>query len=122
MNPAAAEALYKRAWLLDFSGSYEADKKLLENTYSKFGVGAGKGSITCEKIGDLYSDPLNMLSENTCSSSPRSDDDEGLALGLGLGLGAACVVCLGLTAMFYSKERKTKLMYDDLVKIKAPPV
>jgi hypothetical protein len=42
---------------------------LLENTYSKFGVGAGKGSITCEKIGDLYSDPLNMLSENTCSSS-----------------------------------------------------
>jgi len=27
-----------------------------------------------------------------------------------------------MTAMFYSKERKTKLMYDDLVKIKAPPV
>ena len=80
MNPAAADALYKRAWLLDFSGSYEADKKLLNNTYSKFGVGAGKGIITCEKVGDLYSDPLNMLSENNFSSSFRSDDDDGLAL------------------------------------------
>ena len=107
VNPAAAEALYKRAWLLDFSGSYEADKKLLEDTYSNFGVGAGKGSITCETIGDLYSDPMNMLSENTCSSSSPSKDDDGLALKLGLGLGAACVVCLGLTAMSYSKGRKT---------------
>ena len=107
MNPAAADALYKRAWLLDFSGSYEADKKLLEKTYSKFGVGAGKGSITCETIGDLYSDPQNMLSENTCSSSSLSDNEDGLALKLGLGLGAARVACLGLTAMSYSKERKT---------------
>ena len=122
MNPAAADALYKRAWLLDFSGSYEADKKLLEQTYSEFGVGAGKGSITCESIGDLYSDPQTMLSENTCSSTSSSDDDDGLALKLGLGLGAACVACLGLTALSYAKERKTKLMYDDLVKIKAPPV
>ena len=109
MNPAAADALYKRAWLLDFSGSYEADKKLLENTYSKFGVGAGKGIITCEKVGDLYSDPLHMLSENNFSSSSRSDDDDGLALKLGLGLSSAAqVACLGLTTMSYSKGRKIK--------------
>jgi hypothetical protein len=37
----------------------------------------------------------------------NSDDDDGLALKLGLGLGAARVACLGLTAMSYSKERKT---------------
>ena len=122
VNPAAAEALYKRAWLLDFSGSFEADKKLLESTYSQFGVGAGKGMITCSKIGDLYSDPQTMLSENTCTSSSSSDDAQKLALPLGLGLGAVCVVSIGLAAMFYSKERKVKLMYDDLVKIKAPPV
>jgi hypothetical protein len=48
-----------------------------------------------------------MLSENTCSSSSLSDNDDGLALKLGLGLGAARVACLGLTAMSYSKERKT---------------
>ena len=120
VNPAAAEALYKRAWLLDFSGSYEADKKLLESTYSQFGVGAGKGLITCDKIGDLYSDPLTVLSANTCTSS--SGDKDKLALPLGLGLGALCLVFLGLAATFYTKERKVKLMYDDLVKIKAPPV
>ena len=122
VNPAAAEVLYKRAWLLDFSGSFEADKKLLESTYSQFGVGAGKGMITCERVGDLYSDPQTMLSENTCSSSSTSDDADKLSLPLGLALGAICVVSIGLAATFYTKERKVKLMYDDLVKIKAPPV
>ena len=61
-----------------------------------------------------------MLSANTCTSS--SDDKDKLTLPLGLGLGALCLVFLGLAATFYTKERKVKLMYDDLVKIKAPPV
>jgi hypothetical protein len=66
VNPAAAEALYKRAWLLDFSGDYVADKKLIESTYSELGVGAGKGMITCAGIGDLHSDPSTVLSAGTC--------------------------------------------------------
>jgi hypothetical protein len=70
VNPTAAEALYKRTWLLDFTGDYVADKKLVESTYSKLGVGIGKGLITCEGIGDLHYSST-VVSAGTCYTTPR---------------------------------------------------
>lgn len=70
VNPTAAEALYKRTWLLDFTGDYVADKKLVESTYSKLGVGIGKGLITCEGIGELHYSST-VVSAGTCYTTPR---------------------------------------------------
>lgn len=124
VNPAAAEALYKRAWLLDFSGDYAADKKLLESTYTQLGVGKGKGLITCLSIGDLYADSNSEpLSAGTCykTTSSSDEDEEKLALGLGLGLGLLAFVAIIVATIASVKERKTRLMYKDIMQTKLPP-
>tara|TARA_B110000977_G_scaffold122234_1_gene157073 strand:- start:496 stop:2106 length:1611 start_codon:yes stop_codon:yes gene_type:complete len=124
VNPAAAEALYKRAWLLDFSGDYAADKKLLESTYTQLGVGKGKGLITCLSIGDLYADSNSEpLSAGTCYKTTSSSDEgeEKLALGLGLGLGLLAFVAIIVATIASVKERKTRLMYKDIMQTKLPP-
>ena len=120
VSPAAAEALYRRAWLLDFSGDYDADKKLLESTYSTIGVGAGKGLITCASIGDLYSDPSTVISAGTCYGGSSSDSkaDEKLALGLGIGLGLLALLAVVAAVFAAAKERKTRLMYEDIMATK----
>jgi hypothetical protein len=120
VSPAAAEALYRRAWLLDFSGDYDADKKLLESTYSTIGVGAGKGLITCASIGDLYSDPSTVISAGMCYGGSSSDSkaDEKLALGLGIGLGLLALLAVVAAVFAAAKERKTRLMYEDIMATK----
>jgi len=128
VSPAAADALYKRAWLLDFSGDYAADKSLLESTYCNLGVGVGKGLITCESIGDLYDSSKVVLSAGTCyitgatCSGTAKDEEVDVALALGLGLGLGLVATAGLTAalVFAAKERKTRLLYKDLMETKLP--
>ena len=74
VNPTAAEALYTRTWLLDFTGDYVADKRLIESTYSKLGVGIGKGLITCEGIGDLHYSST-VVSAGTCYTTTCSENE-----------------------------------------------
>jgi hypothetical protein len=120
VNPAAADALYKRAWLLDFSGDYVADKSLLESTYSELGAGAGKGMITCADIGDLYDDPLTLLSAGTCYSSPAaSTEKQDVALAAGLGA-VAFVLLVAVIAVCHMKY-KTEKKYEAIL-LKSSPV
>ena len=134
VDPNAAEMLYRRAWKLDFErDSYEAIKAALEATYAGLGAGAGVGTITCADIGDLYDDPDTVLSAGTCYASGGKRDDEELALGLGLGLGLLAAALLVVAVVFGVRERRTRLMYEDIVSankmghpadmdIKHPPV
>ena len=120
VNPAAADALYKRAWLLDFSGDYVADKSLLESTYSELGAGAGKGMITCADIGDLYDDPLTLLSAGTCYTSPAvSNEKQDVALAAGLGA-VAFVLLVAVIAVCHMKY-KTEKKYEAIL-LKSSPV
>jgi len=120
VNPAAADALYKRAWLLDFSGDYAADKSLLESTYSELGAGAGKGMITCADIGDLYDDPLTLLSAGTCYSSPvTTEKKQDVALAAGLGA-VAFVLLVAVIAVCHMKY-KTEKKYEAVL-LKSSPV
>jgi hypothetical protein len=134
VDPNAAEMLYRRAWKLDFErDSYEAVKAALEGTYAELGAGAGVGTITCADIGDLYEDPDTVLSAGTCYDSGGKRDDEELALGLGLGLGLLAAALLVVAVVFGVRERRTRLMYEDIMSankmghptdmdIKHPPV
>ena len=105
----------------------------LEATYAGLGAGAGVGTITCADIGDLYDDPDTVLSAGTCYDSGGRKDDEELALGLGLGLGLLAAALLVVAVVFGVRERRTRLMYEDIVSankmghpadmdIKHPPV
>ena len=120
----AAEMLYRRAWQLDFTtDSYEAIKTALEATYPKLGAGAGVGLVTCEAVGDLYSGTTDdtLSSAGTCyPRQSKEDDDEALALGLGLGLGLVAAAGLTAAIVFAAKERKTRLLYKDLMETKLP--
>merc|ERR1711865_218026 len=106
VDPAAAEALYKRAWLLDFSGDKAADKALLEATYPSLGAGVGKGMITCEAVGDLYSDPKTVLSAGTCYDSPITfiESDGGMATIIALAVATA--ILLSIAAFGIVKKGK----------------
>ena len=120
----AAEMLYRRAWQLDFTtDSYEAIKTALEATYPKLGAGAGVGLVTCEAVGDLYSGTTDdtLSSAGTCyPRQSKEDDDEALALGLGLGLGLVAAAGLTAAIVFAAKERKTRLLYKNLMETKLP--
>jgi len=120
----AAEMLYRRAWRLDFTtDSYEAIKTALEATYPKLGAGAGVGLVTCEAVGDLYSGSTDdtLVSAGTCyPGQSSSSKDEALALGLGLGLGLVAAAGLTAAMVFAAKERKTRLLYKDLMETKLP--
>jgi len=119
----AAEMLYRRAWQLDFTtDSYEAIKTALEATYPKLGAGAGVGLVTCEAVGDLYSGTTDdtLSSAGTCYPRQSKEDDEALALGLGLGLGLFAAAGLTAAIVFAAKERKTRLLYKDLMETKLP--
>ena len=119
----AAEMLYRRAWQLDFTtDSYEAIKTALEATYPKLGTGAGVGLVTCEAVGDLYSGTTDdtLSSAGTCYPRQSKEDDEALALGLGLGLGLFAAAGLTAAIVFAAKERKTRLLYKDLMETKLP--
>ena len=127
VSPAAADALYKRAWLLDFSGDYAADKLLLESTYCNLGVGAGKGLITCESIGDLYDGSNVLLSAGTCyitggtCSGTASSKDEEVDVALAAGLGAAAFVFLAVAMAACHMKIKTEKKYNAIL-LKSSPV
>lgn len=70
-DPDAAEMLYNRAWLLDYTtDDWMKIKHAIEATYPKLGVGAGMGVVTCEQVGEL-SDNDNVYSE-ACKDSKES--------------------------------------------------
>jgi len=53
-DPVAAEMLYNRAWMLDYTTDYWKDiKYAVEDTYPSLGVGAGVGKVTCAMVGEL---------------------------------------------------------------------
>jgi len=59
----AAEMLYNRAWLLDYTTDDWKDiKYALEDTYPSLGLGAGVGKVTCAMVGEL-TDSGVVLSE-----------------------------------------------------------
>jgi hypothetical protein len=128
VSPAAADALYKRAWLLDFSGDYAADKLLLESTYCNLGVGAGKGLITCESIGDLYDSSKVVLSAGTCyvtggtcSGTAASSSKDEADVALAAGLGAAAFVFLAVAMAACHMKIKTEKKYNAIL-LKSSPV
>merc|ERR1719352_173939 len=55
--------LYNRAWKQDFTteSDFKPIKYAIEGPYSKLGVGAGQGKVTCSAVGELY-DSGNVLS------------------------------------------------------------
>merc|ERR1712162_1323 len=52
VDPTAAEKLYNRAWKQDFTteSDFKTIKYAIEGTYSKLGVGAGQGKVTCSAV------------------------------------------------------------------------
>merc|ERR1712162_58784 len=85
VDPTAAEKLYNRAWKHDFTteSDFKTIKYAVEGTYSKLGVGAGQGKVTCSAVGELY-DSGNVLSAACVDAEPSSQTkkDKELALGL----------------------------------------
>ena len=77
VDPAAADMLFHRAWGLDFTDatySYDQIKTAIEGTYSKLGMGAGVGTISCADIGDLGSATSTLAAgcvDSTSSSSGK---------------------------------------------------
>jgi hypothetical protein len=70
VDPTAAEKLYNRAWKQDFTTwNFETIKYAVEDTYSKLGVGAGQGKVTCSAVGELGSGPNDVLSQACIDAS-----------------------------------------------------
>merc|ERR1719407_422858 len=105
VDPSAAEMLYNRAWKQDFTtvSDFKTIKYAIEGTYSKLGVGAGQGKVTCSAVGELY-DSGNVLSAACVDAEPTSQTkkDKGLALGLGL-------VLLLIFSLFVTYKRNETL-------------
>jgi len=77
-DPDAAEMLYNRAWLLDYSTDDWMDiKHAIEATYPELGVGAGMGAVTCEQVGEL-SDNDNVYSE-ACQDATEGSESSTLS-------------------------------------------
>merc|ERR1712162_11349 len=62
VDPSAAEMLYNRAWKQDFTteSDFKAIKYAVEGTYSKLGVGAGQGKVTCSAVGELVDNGVTL--------------------------------------------------------------
>merc|ERR1711903_294580 len=62
VDPSAAEMLYNRAWKQDFTteSDFKTIKYAIEGTYSKLGVGAGQGKVTCSAVGELVDNGLTL--------------------------------------------------------------
>jgi hypothetical protein len=74
-DPGAAEMLYNRAWLLDYTTDTWKDiKYAIEAAYPKLGVGAGMGVVTCEQVGELGESDV-VLSE-ACVDPVIEDEKE----------------------------------------------
>ena len=61
-----------------------------------------------------------MISAGTCYGGSSSDSkaDEKLALGLGIGLGLLALLAVVAAVFAAAKERKTRLMYEDIMATK----
>merc|ERR1712072_524978 len=62
VDSTAAEKLYNRAWKQDFTTEpdFKTIKYAIEGTYSKLGVGAGQGKVTCSAVGELVDNGLTL--------------------------------------------------------------
>ena len=117
VDATVAEKLYKRAWKHDFtSDTYETIKTGIEGTLTNLGAGSGKGLITCESIGDLYSgttlDSAGCTSSSTSSSSKNNDTV--LGLGIGIPLGAIAITAFVFVVFLWRKSSANSKRVEEL--------
>ena len=110
VDSTAADKLYNRAWKQDFTteSDFKTIKYAIEGTYSKLGVGAGQGKVTCSAVGEL-NDSGNVLSEACVDPKPSSQTKKDKELALGLGLGLGLVGLLLIFAVFVAYKRNQTL-------------
>ena len=116
VDPTVAEKLYKRAWKHDFtSDTYETIKTGIEGTLTKLGAGSGKGLITCESIGDLYSGTtLDSAGCTSSTSSSSKNNDTTLGLGIGIPLGAIAITALVFAVFLWRKSSANSKRVEEL--------
>ena len=118
VDPTAAEKLYNRAWKQDFTteSDFKTIKYAVEDTYSKLGVGAGQGKVTCSAVGELV-DSGNVLSAACVDAEPTSQTkkDKELALGFGLGFGLGLVLLLIFSLFVAYKRTETLRKFKGLL-------
>ena len=115
VDPTAAEKLYKRAWKHDFtSDTYETIKTGIEGTLTNLGAGSGKGLITCESIGDLYTGTTLDSAGCTSPSSSSKNNDTALGLGIGIPLGAIAITALVFVVLLWRKSSANSKRVEEL--------
>ena len=116
VDPAAADMLFHRAWGLDFTDttySYDQIKTAIEGTYSKLGMGAGVGTISCADIGDLGS-ATATLAAGCVDPSSSSKNNLALSFGIGIPLGAIALTAVIFGAFMYRKSKSTSKRVEEL--------
>ena len=117
VDPAAADMLFHRAWGLDFTDatySYDQIKTAIEGTYSKLGMGAGVGTISCADIGDLGSATSTLAAGCVDSTSSSSGNNLALGFGIGIPLGAIALTAVIFGAVMYRKSASHSKRVEEL--------
>ena len=118
VDPAAADMLFHRAWGLDFTDttySYDQIKTAIEGTYSKLGMGAGIGTISCADIGHLGSSTTTLAAGCTDpTSSSSKNNDTTLGLGIGIPLGAIAITALVFVVLLWRKSSANSKRVEEL--------
>ncbi len=116
VDATVAEKLYKRAWKHDFtSDTYETIKTGIEGTLTNLGAGSGKGLITCESIGDLYSGTtLDSAGCTSSTSSSSKNNDTVLGLGIGIPLGAIAITAFVFVVFLWRKSSANSKRVEEL--------
>jgi hypothetical protein len=118
VDPAAADMLFHRAWGLDFTDttySYDQIKTAIEGTYSKLGMGAGIGTISCADIGHLGSSTTTLAAGCTDpTSSSSKNNDTTLGLGIGIPLGAIAITAMVFVVLLWRKSSANSKRVEEL--------